>query len=111
MRAVLHGNVRGFVDSEVAGRVLLSFWGRLSADANVRKLNAELYAKYRRRAAKLLRAARAEGLIAPVDPTVMGALLVAIVLGIATQHYFEPGAIDVDAAIAEATRTVMARLR
>ena len=33
------------------------------------------YAKYRRRAAKLLRAARAEGLVGPVDPTVMGALL------------------------------------
>jgi AcrR family transcriptional regulator len=111
VRAVLHGNVRGFVDSEVAGRVLLSFWGRLSGDAQVRKLNAELYAKYRRRAAKLLRAARAEGHIAPVDPTVMGALLVALVLGIATQHYFEPGSIDVDAAIGEATRTVMARLR
>jgi hypothetical protein len=41
----------------------------------------------------------------------MGALLVAIVLGIATQHYFEPGSIDVDAAVDEATRTVMARLR
>jgi len=91
--------------------VLLSFWGRLSADAQVRKLNADLYAKYRRRAAKLLRAARTEGLIASVDPAVMGALLVAIVLGIATQHYFEPGAVDVDAAIEEATRTVMARLR
>jgi TetR/AcrR family fatty acid metabolism transcriptional regulator len=111
VRAVLHGNVRGFVDSEVAGRVLLSFWGRLSADAQVRKLNAGLYAKYRRRAAKLLRSARAAGLIGQVDAAVMGALLVAIVLGIATQHYFEPGSIDVDAAIAEATRTVMARLR
>ncbi len=111
VRAVLRGNVRGFVDSEVAGRVLLSFWGRLSSDAQVRKLNADLYAKYRRRAAKLLRTARAEGLVGQVDPTVMGALLVAIVLGIATQHYFEPGSIDVDAAVEEATKTVMARLR
>jgi TetR/AcrR family fatty acid metabolism transcriptional regulator len=111
VRAVLRGNVRGFVDSEVAGRVLLSFWGRLSSDPVVRKLNADLYAKYRRRAAKLLRTARAEGLVGPVDPTVMGALLVAIVLGIATQHYFEPGSIDVDAAVEEATKTVMARLR
>jgi TetR/AcrR family transcriptional regulator, fatty acid metabolism regulator protein len=110
VRAVLHGNVRGFVDSEVAGRVLLSFWGRLS-DAKVRALNAELYAKYRRRAAKLLRSARTDGLIAQVDPGVMGALLVGIVLGIATQHYFEPGSIDVDGAIDEATRTVMARLQ
>jgi AcrR family transcriptional regulator len=111
VRAVLRGNVRGFVDSEVAARVLLSFWGRLSADPVVRKLNADLYAKYRRRAAKLLRSARAEGHVGQVDPTVMGALLVAIVLGIATQHYFEPGSIDVDAAVEEATKTVMARLR
>jgi AcrR family transcriptional regulator len=110
VRAVLRGNVRGFVDSEVAGRVLLSFWGRLSADPKVRSINAALYAKYRRRATRLLRAARAEGQAASVDAGVMGALLVAIVLGIATQHYFEPGAIDVDAAIEEATRTVMARL-
>ena len=41
VRAVLRGNVRGFVDSEVAGRVLLSFWRRLSADPVVRKLNAD----------------------------------------------------------------------
>jgi AcrR family transcriptional regulator len=109
--AVLRANVRGFIDNEVAGRVLLSFWGRLSADPHVRKLNAELYAKYRRRAARLMRAARAAGVATTTDPTVMGVLLVAMVLGIATQHYFEPGAIDVDAAIEEASRTAMARLR
>ncbi len=110
VRAVLHGNVRGFVDTEVAGRVLLSFWGRLSADAAVRKLNAELYARYRRQAAKLLKRARAGGEIAKIDADVMASLLVGMVLGIATQHYFEPGAIDVDAAVDEATRTVLARL-
>ena len=40
----------------------------------------------------------------------MAALLVGIVLGIATQHYFEPGSIDVDAAVEEAVETVLARL-
>ena len=110
IHAVVRGNVRGFVDNDVAGRVLLSFWGRLSADAAVRTINAELYARYRRRAARLLRAARAAGQIARVDVDVMASLLVGLVLGIATQHYFEPGSVDVDAAVEEATRTVVARL-
>jgi AcrR family transcriptional regulator len=110
VRAVLRANVRGFVDRAEAGRVILSFWGRLSADPEVRRLNAELYARYRARSTKLLKRARDAGEIAKIDPATMGALLVALVLGIATQHYFEPGAIDVDAAIEEAARTVSARL-
>jgi AcrR family transcriptional regulator len=110
IRAVLHGNVRGFVDCAEAGRVLLSFWGRISADADVRRLNAALYARYRRRAAKLLASAREARQIARVDEKTMAALLVGIVLGIATQHYFDPGSIDIDDAIEEATRTVLARL-
>lgn len=110
IRAVLRGNVRGFVDRAEAGKVLLSFWGRLSSDAAVRKLNAELYARYRGRCEKLLRKAIAAGAIAKVDPRTMAALMVGIVLGIATQHYFEPKSIDVDAAIDEAEATVLARL-
>lgn len=110
VRAVLHGNVRGFVDNDVAGRVLLSFWGRLSSDPVTRRLNAELYGKYRSQAAKLLRKARSAGAIAKVDPDVMASLLVGLVIGIATQHYFEPGAVDVEAAVDEAARTVVARL-
>jgi AcrR family transcriptional regulator len=113
LRAVLHANVRGFVDRAEAGRIILSFWGRLTADPEVRRLNAELYAGYRTRTAKLLRKAREAGElegIEPADPTTMGTLMVSLVIGIATQHYFEPGAIDVDAAIEEATRTILARL-
>lgn len=114
IRAVLRANVRGFVDRAEAGRVILSFWGRLSADPEVRRLNAALYAEYRARTTKLLERAKGSGELAPagepVDPATMGALLVALVLGIATQHYFEPGAIDVDAAIEEAARMVGGRL-
>jgi len=106
--AVLRANVRGFIDRAEAGRVLLSFWGRIFSDAEIRRLNASLYARYRRRAAGLLKGAGRA--IARVDEKTMAALLVGLVLGIATQHYFEPGAIDVDAAIEEATRTVLARL-
>ncbi len=110
IRSVLRANVRGFVDRAEAGRVLLSFWGRLSSDAEARRLNAELYARYRARSARLLRDAIGTGAIARVDPKAMAALLVGIVLGIAMQHYFDPGSIDVDAAVAEAEETVLARV-
>jgi AcrR family transcriptional regulator len=110
LRAVLQANVRGFVDRAEAGRVLLSFWGRLSSDPEARRLNAELYTRYRTRSAKLLREAVAAGSIAKIDPKSVAALLVGIVLGIATQHYFEPGSIDVNAAVEEAVETVLARL-
>jgi AcrR family transcriptional regulator len=91
VRSVLRANVRGFVDRAEAGRVLLS-------------------SRYRARSAKLLREAIAAGAIARIDPKAMATLLVGIVLGIATQHYFDPGSIDVDAAVAEAAETVLARL-
>ena len=110
IRSVLRANVRGFVDRAEAGRVLLSFWGRLSSDAEARRLNAKLYARYRARSARLLRDAIGTGAIARVDPKAMAALLVGIVLGIAMQHYFDPGSIDVDAAVAEAEETVLARV-
>jgi AcrR family transcriptional regulator len=110
VRAIVRANVRGFVDKAEAGRVLLSFWGRISADADIRRINAELYARYRGRSAKLIKEARRAGAIADVDPSTIGALLVGVVLGIATQHYFDPGAIDVDAAIEEAARAIIARL-
>lgn len=113
IRAILHGNVRGFIDNAEAGRVLLSFWGRLSADPAARKLNADLYDRYRTRCAKLLHKLQKAGEIHPLDrreSTTLGALLVGIVLGIVMQHYFDPGSIDVEAAVDEATRSVLARL-
>lgn len=111
VHAMIGGTVRGFVDRAEAGRVLMSFWGRLGSDPKARQLNAELYARYRRGAAKVLRRARGRGEIGRIDPGVMAALLVGIVLGIAMQHYFEPGSIDVTAAVEEGARTVLARLR
>jgi AcrR family transcriptional regulator len=110
IRAIIQGNVRGFVDRPEAGRILLSFWGRLSGDEEARRLNAELYIRYRGRCARLLKGALAAGEVKDVDPAPMASLLVGIVLGIAMQHYFDPGSIDVDAAIEEATRTVLGRL-
>jgi AcrR family transcriptional regulator len=110
LRAILRANVRGFIERAEAGRVLLSFWGRLSSDPAVRRINAELYARYRGHTAKLLRKAREAGEIGPLDAKAVAALMVGIVLGIATQHYFDPGGIDVDAAVEEACEAVVARV-
>jgi AcrR family transcriptional regulator len=110
VRAVLAGNVRGFLARTDAVRVLLSFWGRLGVDREARALNASLYARYRARSAKLLAQARAEGRNAAVDDAAMSALFVGIVIGVVLQETFAPGAIDVERAIDEATATVLARL-
>jgi len=108
--AVVRENVRGFTESIEAGRVLLSFWGRLGSDPKARAQNAALYAKYRERAARLIAQGRAQGVLVDVDARAMAAFLVGIVLGIATQQLFDPGAIDVAAATEEACRTLLARL-
>jgi AcrR family transcriptional regulator len=110
VRAVLRATVRGFLDHREAVRILISFWGQIPADARLRRVNAELYATYRRRAARLVRAGRASGEFADVPIDATAALLVGVVIGVATQVYFEPGAIDPDAVVAEAQRTVLARL-
>jgi AcrR family transcriptional regulator len=114
VRAVLAANVRGFLGSPEAVRVLLSFWGRLGADETARARNAGLYARYRKQSAKLIKQARKEGLLVEgeggVDAEAIAALIVAIVLGVVTQATFETGAIDVDATIEEATRAIVARL-
>lgn len=111
VRAVVHANVRGFVDSPEASRILLSFLGRGLGDAKVRAVVAGLYATYRRRCARLIREGTEAGAFIEVDAEVAGSILVGVVIGIAMQVYADPRAIDVDAAIEEAASTFVARLR
>ena len=110
VRAVLAANLRGFVDHREAGLILLSFWGRLSSDPKARKANAALYARYRERTATLLVPAMASGAFAAHDPQALAAVIVGIVLGLASQAYFDPGCIDLEASLAVATEAVLARL-
>lgn len=110
VRAVVHANVRGFVDSPEASRILLSFLGRGLGDARVRGVVARLYATYRRRCARLLAEGEKAGIFVAVDPEVAASVLVGVVIGIAMQVYADPRAMDVDAAIEEASTTFVARL-
>jgi len=107
---MIRANTRGFVEHAEAARILLSFWGRIGSDKRIRKTNATLYAGYRKGAARILEAGRAQGLFADVDVDGMSALLVGIVIGIATQSHFEKGAIEWERTLDEAVKTVMARL-
>jgi len=109
VRAVLSANLRGFLEHREAGLILLSFWGRLS-DPRVRKANAALYATYRERTVRVLAAGRRAGLFAVHDVEAMSALIVGIVIGLATQVYFDEASLDPDAALDEAVSCVLVRL-
>lgn len=110
LRAAIAGMVRGFLAIEEAGRVLLSFWSRLKEDARAAEKNAALYRRWRHASSELVRRGQAAGELGPGDPDALGALLVGIVIGVVTQAWFEPGAIDPEAVVDEAATAVIARL-
>jgi len=97
--AVVRAVVRGFLSKPEAVRVLFAFLGRLHAEPRIRAVNAKLYARYRRLTRDALGGDEA-----------LATVIVAMVLGIVAQWYFDPGALDVDAAVEEAVRAVDARL-
>lgn len=110
LRAAIAGMVRGFLAIEEAGRVLLSFWSRLKEDQRAAEKNAALYRRWRHASSELVRRGQAAGELGPGDPDALGALLVGIVIGVVTQAWFEPGAIDPEAVVDEAATAVIARL-
>src|SRR5207248_9661846 len=103
--AVLRANLHGFLGHREAGLILLSFWGRLGSDPKARKANARLYTVYRERTRSVLAA------YAEVNQPALAAVIVGLVLGIASQVYFDPGSIDPEAALDEAVRCLIARLQ
>lgn len=107
--AVVRTKVFGFLDHREAGRILLSFWGRIGSTPSIRAANARLYVGYREQARRLLAATEGEHRGGP-DHDAFAALLVGVVIGIVTQAYFDPGAIDAEAAVEEAARTLAGRL-
>ncbi len=112
LRTALRSYIHGFIDKVEATRILLSFWGRISSDKRARKANAARFAAYRRGVAQLLAAARASGeFSSEINVDGLAAVLVGVVIGIATQSYFEKGAIDAAAATDEAVQVALARLR
>ncbi len=111
LSTVVQSVVRGFLDHLEASRILVAFWGRIPSDSRAAKLNAALYRRYRKAAAALVADGQRGGAFrTDVDPETVATLMVGAVIGIVTQAFFEPGAIDVDAACEEAALQTMARL-
>jgi AcrR family transcriptional regulator len=110
VRAVLRETLHGFLAHAEAARILMAFWGRIPSDARARRTNARLYAAYRRQGRRLIEVGRAAGAFTDVDADAAAVLLVGMVLGIASQVYFEPGAVDAEAALELATEMVLGQL-
>jgi AcrR family transcriptional regulator len=111
VRAVLESMVRGFVEHRDGGQVLLAFWGRLQSDERGAKVNAELFDRYRCQAEALVREGQNAGdFCVEVDARALSTVLVALVIGICVQAYFQAGAVDVSATVEEAVRAIQSRL-
>jgi AcrR family transcriptional regulator len=112
IHAILSAMIHGFIDRMEAAQILISFWGRISKDENVAEMNAKLYADYRSQVARVLGRARKSGEIeaSKAQISAIAALIVGVVIGVAMQYYFQPGAIDPDAVIEESARSISIRL-
>lgn len=112
VRVMLRATLEGFLLHPEAAHILLSFWGRIPRDAWATRVNAELYAGFRADAAKVICDGIAAGALrADVDVSALAVVAVGHVIGVATQVYFQPGAVEPEAAIEEAAACMLARLR
>ena len=109
--AVVEGMTRGFLGHAESARILVSFWGRIHADPRLRAVNAALFDAFRADTLRLLREeVRAGTLDAAAASNEVAALVVGTVLGIVSQVYFAPDALDLDAVLAEAGALFAARV-
>lgn len=110
LRGVMRTTVTGFLAHREAAHILFSFWGQISSNERLAKLNADLYERYRSHSTALLEAGENEGKFRRTDNKALAALMVGIVIGIVTQVWFDPDAIDPEATVEEATRMLLTHL-
>lgn len=112
LHAVIGAMVGGFLGHTDAPQVLVSYWGQLRSDPGLAEVNAGLYRRWRGFCAELVARGVASGHFrADADAETTGALIVGQVIGIATQAIFEPGAVDVPRAVAQAADALVASLQ
>jgi AcrR family transcriptional regulator len=109
VRAVLDTKVHGFLAHREASLILISFWSRAQASAQIKKTSAELYARYRAQSDRLIALARAQNGSCRAKPGAFGAVMVGVVIGLVLQSWFDPS-IDIDGALDEAARALIAHL-
>ncbi len=110
-RAVVREMVGSWLGHPAAGPVLMSFWGRVRTDPHAAEVNAALYRRYRKYCLCPVRDGMEGGEVRrTADPATLTPVLVGLVVGLAVQQLFDPGAIDVDAAVRVAGDAVVAEL-
>lgn len=113
VQAVVRSMVAGFWSHPDAMVVLVNFWSRVGTDPRAAEANAALYRRYRRGAAALVARGQRDGVFREDRiPDSVAVMLVGIVIGICAQAWFEPEAVDVEAAVSvaeAAVRAVLAR--
>lgn len=110
LTAMVTTTVRGFIERPEAGIILMSFWSRIPSDPHVAEINARLHRSWRFFAGELVKQAQDRGEFRETEVEPIAANVVAIVIGIVTQHFFEPGAFDVQRAATAACKAMLAWL-
>jgi len=111
LRSVLWETTNGFISHVEGGRILLHFWSRLPYDEHAARINARIYQRYREDVLFLIQMGQGAGAFREdVDERALAAVIVGAVIGIVAQVYFEPEAIDWEAAVEEASCSLLLRL-
>jgi AcrR family transcriptional regulator len=110
LTAMVLTTVRGFVKRPEAGIILMSFWSRIPSNPHVAEINAKLHRTWRFYAGELVKQAQERGVFRETDAEPIAANVVAIVLGIVTQHFFEPHSFDYERAAGAACKAMVSWL-
>jgi len=107
IHAVISTTTMGFLENIEATKIIVSFWSRIQSDPSARRRNADLYDGFRAKTRSVLLQGRVSGELAPnTDIDAVAAAIVAVVIGIVTQSYFQPETIDPRTLIEVAARAV-----
>jgi AcrR family transcriptional regulator len=94
--ARLRAVIRGCLDQADENRqfwiVFVEFWGEMMHDKELLRVNAALYRQFRRTLAALVAQGVRSGAFRRVDPEEAGAVVLALVDGVALQRTFDPKA-------------------
>jgi len=103
--------VDGFLSHPASTRILISYMSEVPHNAQAAAFNAELFARWRRWTAEILRDGVDRGTFRYHDTDAMAGVIVGQVIGAVLQHLFAPDAVSVGRVVAAGTESVLAGLR
>lgn len=111
IRRTLRLMVDGFLSHPASTRILISYMSEVPHNAQAAAFNAELFARWRRWTAEILRDGVDRGTFRYHDTDAMAGVIVGQVIGAVLQHLFAPDAVSVGRVVAAGTESVLAGLR